>query len=392
MEFKLGDQQDPARIKVVGVGGAGGNAINRMVQQGISGVEFVSINTDGLALNESLAQHRIHIGQKETKGLGSGADPKIGAEAALESKEAIKQHLEGANMIFLAAGMGGGTGTGASPVVAEIARELGILTVAVVTKPFAFEGIVRAKVAEEGLSKLVAKVDTIIVVPNQKLLEILDKKISMKQAFEEADEILSSSTKGISDIILKHGQIQIDFADVKTIMTNGGVSIIGSGSASGQNRASESLMKAVQSPLLDNVSLEGARGVLVNITASEDLKMEEVEKIMEYIYQAVGVDNESNIIFGTMIDESLEEELQVTVVATGFGEHRNEEDLDFSSEPREFSIPKKMVTPSYQYPESKKEKSLNDTNLGDANVKDQSNFDNLEIPAYMRFKQRKPWS
>ena len=391
MEFKLGNEQDPARIKVVGIGGAGGNAVNRMIENEVSGVEFITINTDGLALNHSKAQHRIHIGEKETKGLGAGADPEIGESAAIESKETIKQHLQGANMIFLTAGMGGGTGTGASPIVAEIAQELGILTVAIVTKPFAFEGIVRSRNAERGLAKLVNKVDTIIVIPNQKLLEVLDKKIQFKEAFKQADEILMSATKGISDIILKHGEIQIDFADVKAVMTQGGLAIMGSGSGTGNNRASEALMKAVQSPLLDDISLEGASGVLVNITSGEDLQMEEVEKIMEYIYQAVGVDNESNIIFGTMVEKNMEDEIRVTVVATGFDKERNQTSNEDSEGLRSFSTPKKMVTPSYQYSEPNSSNQPSSP-LGEANTSEKSMFDDIETPAYLRFKKRKPWS
>ncbi len=396
MEFKSDNQQSPARIKVVGVGGAGGNAINRMIDKNMNGIEFIAINTDGIALDHSKASQRIHIGEKETKGLGAGANPKIGEASALESREVIKKHLEGADMIFLTAGMGGGTGTGASPIIAEISKELGILTVAIVSKPFSFEGLIRSRHAEEGLKKLAGSVDTIIVIPNQKLLEVLEKKIQFKEAFEKADEILTSATRGISDIILKHGEIQIDFADVKTIMTRGGLAIMGSGQASGQDRALKALHQAIESPLLEDVSVEGSQGVLVNIIAGDCLQMDEVETIMENIHQSVGNHNNANIIFGTMIDPDMNDNLSVTVVATGFDQ--SDRSIEFQEKeissanyerPTPAVIPKKMVKPSYDY-QNFKVPSDESINILSQSQRVEDTQDDLDIPAYIRLKKRKP--
>jgi len=321
MQFAMDDSfKTVARMKVIGVGGAGGNAINRMVQSGLEGVEFIAINTDAMALDNNLAHVRLQIGERVTGGLGVGADPSVGLLAIEEDREKVKSHLEGADMVFITAGMGGGTGTGAAPIVAQIARELGILTVAVVTKPFTFEGPVRERNAQAGLEALRSVVDTIIVIPNQKLLSIIDRNTTFRDAFRIADEVLTSATRGISDIILKHGDIQVDFNDVKTIMRQGGDALMGSGVGRGENRAIEAAERAIRSPLLDDVSISGATGVLVNISGGEDLGMLEINDAMNHIYQAIGLESNPNIIFGTVITPELKEELRVTVIATGFGQ------------------------------------------------------------------------
>jgi len=310
-----------AQMKVIGVGGAGGNAVNRMVQSGLDGVEFIAINTDAMALDNNMADLRLQIGEKITGGLGAGANPRIGMEAMEEDRDKVKAQLEGCDMVFITAGMGGGTGTGAAPVVAEIARELGILTVGVVTKPFAFEGPVRERNCKTGLEALRKVVDTIIVIPNQKLLSIIEKTTTFREAFKLADDILTSATRGISDIILRHGDIQVDFADVKAIMSHGGDALMGSGSAVGENRAIEAADKAIHSPLLEDISISGATGVLVNIAGGEDMSMMEINDAMNFIYEAVGDESNANIIFDTVINPDAGDEVQITVIATGFSKH-----------------------------------------------------------------------
>ena len=318
MDFAMNDTTIVAKMKVLGIGGAGGNAINRMIEEGITGIDFIAMNTDSIALENNKAPHRIHIGSTSTKGLGAGANPEVGKRAVEENIEDIKNILENCNMIFIAAGMGGGTGTGAAPVIAKIAKEMDILTVGIVTKPFRFEGIVRSRNADKGLEELENYLDTMIVVPNQKLMEIIEEKTSFKDAFKLADEILTSAVRGISDVILKHGEVQVDFADVKSIMTNGGRAIMGLGIASGPNRSMEAVKKAIHSPLLDDINIVGSTGVLVNISANDALEMQEVETIMDYVYQSIGDDNDANIIFGTVLDPELQEHISVMVVATGF--------------------------------------------------------------------------
>ncbi|HKP96660.1 MAG TPA: cell division protein FtsZ [Fibrobacteria bacterium] len=321
MVFSFDDSvKTVAKLKVVGVGGAGGNAINRMVTSGLQGVEFIAVNTDAMALEHNRADVKIQIGTKLTGGLGAGANPNVGNMSMQEDRERVRAQLEGADMVFIAAGMGGGTGTGAAPVVAEIAREMGILTVAVVTKPFLWEGPVRDKNATGGLDALRKNVDTVIVVPNQKLLSVVSKSTPLREAFKMADDILSSATRGISEIILKHGDIQVDFADVRAIMSQGGDALMGTGHASGENRATIAADRAIHSPLLDNVSIAGATGVLVNITGGEDLGIMEVNDAMNFIYEAVGTDTQANIIFGTVINPDFKDEIAITVIATGFGQ------------------------------------------------------------------------
>lgn len=307
---------DFANIKVIGVGGGGNNAVNRMVDNQIKGVQFLAVNTENQVLELSKADVTIQIGEKVTKGLGAGANPQIGEEAAQESREEITKALEGADMVFVTAGMGGGTGTGAAPIVAECAKEVGALTVGVVTKPFAFEGKRRRAAAEKGIEFLTQKVDTIIVIPNDKLLQVVDKKCSLSDAFRTADDVLRQGIKGISDLIQVPGLINLDFADVKTIMTNQGEALMGIGEGTGENRAADAAKMAINSPLLET-SIDGAKGILLNISGSSELGIFEVNEAAQIISDAA--DPDANIIFGSVIDESLGDKVQVTVVATGFG-------------------------------------------------------------------------
>ena len=304
-----------ATIKVIGVGGAGTNAVNRMVDSGIKGVEFIAVNTDRQALLLSKAASKIQIGEKITRGLGAGANPDIGAQAAEESKAEITEALRGADMVFVTAGMGGGTGTGAAPIVASCAKEMGILTIGVVTKPFTFEGKKRLTQADRGIESLKGKVDTLVVIPNDKLLQIIDRKTSIVEAFKMADDVLRQGVQGISDLIAIPGLVNLDFADVKTIMLNTGMAHMGIGRASGENRAEDAAKQAIQSPLLET-SIEGARGVIINITGGSNLGLHEVNTAAELVQRSV--DPEANIIFGAVIDESLDEDIVITVIATGF--------------------------------------------------------------------------
>ncbi len=304
-----------AKIKVVGVGGGGNNAVNRMIDHGVKGVDFIALNTDKQALQSSKAEYKLQLGDKITKGLGAGANPEIGERAAEENRSEISEMLEDADMIFITAGMGGGTGTGAAPVVAEIAKEMGILTVGVVTKPFTFEGMKRLKQADYGINKLKEKVDTLVTIPNDRLLQIADKNTTMAEAFIMADDVLKQGIQGISDLISVPNLINLDFADVQTIMLDKGIAHMGIGMASGENRASEAAKAAIQSPLLET-SIEGAKSVLLNITGGSDLGIFEVNEAADLIRQAV--DSDANIIFGAGIDESLNDEVKITVIATGF--------------------------------------------------------------------------
>jgi cell division protein FtsZ len=306
---------ETAIIKVIGVGGAGNNAVNRMVDSGIEGVEFVAINTDRQALMLSKAGTKIQIGEKITRGLGAGANPDIGAQAAEESKQEISDAIKGADMVFVTSGMGGGTGTGAAPIIAGIAKEMGILTIAVVTKPFTFEGKKRMNQAERGIESLKGKVDTLVVIPNDKLLQIIDRKTTMMEAFKMADDVLRQGVQGISDLIKVPGLVNLDFADVKTIMLNTGMAHMGIGRASGENRAEDAAKQAIQSPLLET-TIEGARGVIINVTGGENLGLHEVNTAAELVQRSV--DPEANIIFGAVIDKSLDEDIVITVIATGF--------------------------------------------------------------------------
>ena len=324
--FEIVEQNSlTARIKVIGIGGGGGNAVNTMIGAKLGGVDFMVANTDAQSLEASQAPVRIQLGGMVTKGLGAGANPEIGRRAALEDQEKIKEYLEGSDMIFITAGMGGGTGTGGAPVLARVAREVGALTVGVVTKPFIFEGKKRMRQAEEGIEELKASVDTLIVIPNQRLLSIAAKTTTMLEAFHKADDVLLQAVRGISDLIITPGLINLDFADVRTVMAEMGLALMGASSASGENRAIEAAQKAISSPLLEDISIQGARGVLINITGGPDLCLHEVNEAASMIQEEAHDD--ANIIFGAVIDESLTDEIRITVIATGFGETREEKKL-----------------------------------------------------------------
>jgi cell division protein FtsZ len=311
------DRTAPARLKVIGVGGAGGNAVNRMIGAGLRGVEFIAANTDIQALGQSLAPTRIQIGVGATRGLGAGGDPSQGRKSAEEDEQAIADAIGESDMVFVTAGMGGGTGTGAAPVVARLARQAGALTVGVVTRPFTFEGRRRMRQADEGLEELRAEVDTLLVIPNERLLTVVEKGTPLSEAFGIADDVLLKATKGIADLVTVPGLVNVDFADVKSIMASRGNALMGTGRAVGENRAVEAANRAVSSPLLEDVSIHGAEGVLLNITGGRDLTLHEVNEASQVVTMAAGED--ANIIFGAVIDPSLDGEVVVTVVATGFG-------------------------------------------------------------------------
>jgi cell division protein FtsZ len=311
-----------ARMKVVGVGGAGGNAVNRMIDEELEGVEFISMNTDGQALKSSQAQVTLQIGKKLTRGLGAGARPEVGRQALAESEDEVRRALDGADLVFVTAGMGGGTGTGAAPLVAQIARDMGALTIGVVTKPFSFEGKKRERQAMQGLAELRRSVDTMILVPNDRLLAVVPKGTSFKDALKKADEVLLNAVQGISDLISVTGEVNVDFADVRTVMSSRGPALMGSGFGEGDNRAQEAAQEAISSPLLDNVSIAGAQGVLINITGGMDLAIDEVTTISSIIQEEAG--DEAEIIFGAVHDPELEGKIRVTVIATGFDSQEDE--------------------------------------------------------------------
>ncbi|MDR7483803.1 MAG: cell division protein FtsZ [Armatimonadota bacterium] len=312
-----------AAIKVVGVGGGGSNAVNRMISAGLRGVEYIAVNTDAQALALSSADKKIHIGAKVTKGLGAGGDPQVGRQAAEESREELREALGGADMVFITAGMGGGTGTGGAPVIAELAREYGSLTIGVVTRPFGFEGKRRAQTAEEGVRTLRQKVSTLITIPNDRLLQIIDRQATVIEAFRTADDVLRQGVQGIADLITVPGLINLDFADVRTIMAEAGSALIGIGVASGDDRATRAAQAAISSPLLET-SMDGARGVLINVTGGTDLGLLEVSEAARIVAEAA--DPEANIIFGAVIDEKVRDEVRITVIATGFDAARRSED------------------------------------------------------------------
>lgn len=314
LEFQI-EANENARIKVVGVGGGGGNAVNNMISSALQGVTFISANTDVQALGRSLADHKIQIGAKLTKGLGAGANPRIGCEAAMESLEQIRSTLQEADMVFVTAGMGGGTGTGAAPVIAQAAKELGILTVGVVTKPFFFEGKKRLESAEVGIEEFRKHVDSLITIPNDRLLQLAPKKATFIEMLKKADEVLYYAVKGISDLILVTGLINLDFADVRTVMSESGLAMMGTGIASGESRAREAALKAITSPLLEGVSIDGARQVLMNITCGPDLGIDEVSEAASIVSDAAH--DEVHVIFGTVCDENIGDEMRITVIATG---------------------------------------------------------------------------
>lgn len=375
-----------ATIKVIGVGGGGNNAVNRMIEHGLQGVEFIAVNTDAQALNLSKAEVKMQIGGKLTRGLGAGANPEVGKKAAEESKEQIEQALEGADMVFVTAGMGGGTGTGAAPVVAQIARELGALTVGVVTRPFTFEGRKRSTQAQGGIASMKESVDTLIVIPNDRLLEIVDKSTPMLEAFREADNVLRQGVQGISDLIAVPGLINLDFADVKTIMSNKGSALMGIGVASGESRAAEAAKKAISSPLLET-SIDGAQGVLMNITGGTNLSLFEVQEAADIVASAS--DQEVNMIFGSVINENLKDEIVVTVIATGFSEveqarpaarpNFGQSRPAANPNPVKREAPKREERETYTQEPSRSNQTANQGNQDEA----------LDIPTFLRNRNRR---
>ncbi len=382
LEFEY-DQDCFAKLKVIGVGGAGGNAIDRMIHSALKGVEFIAANTDAQALTRSCAPHTIQVGARLTKGLGSGGNPETGRKAVEEDRDLIASALEGADMVFVTSGMGGGTGTGGAPVVAEIARELGALTVGVVTRPFVFEGRIRNRQANDGLDELKEKVDTLIVIPNQKLLEIVDPSTALVDAFTVADDVLLQATKGISDLITVPGLVNLDFADVRTIMMEMGDAIMGTGSASGEDRAIHAAQAAVSCPLLEEVSIQGAKGVLVNITGGNEMTLKEVSDATSVVYEAAGAD--ASVMFGAVVDsEWLSDEVRVTVIATGIGMAgavRPQMEERSMVGPRRLR-PEDLATPTYL--RNERDRQSRNTLLDPRTLVRHFAEDDLEAPAYLR--------
>jgi cell division protein FtsZ len=349
IEFADDNQQYQARIKVIGVGGSGGNAINTMIHFGLEGVEFITVNTDAQALNANLAAEKVSIGNNITRGLGAGADPERGRKAALEDAQRLKELVRGADMVFVTAGMGGGTGTGAAPVIAQLAREEGALTVGVVTKPFSFEGKQRWRRADAGIQALAEQVDTLITIPNEKLLMVADDDLTFVEAFRKADEVLYQAVKGISDLITLDGIVNVDFADVRTVMSNMGRALMGTGMAKGEGRARIAAEHAVTSPLLDNISVEGAMGVLINVVGGADMKMREIQEAASRIQEQAHED--ANIIFGASVDEAMADAIKVTVIATGFENAYEEIPVEIVKETRR--APERGVAIREQLPASR---------------------------------------
>ncbi|CUK71787.1 cell division protein FtsZ [Listeria monocytogenes] len=379
-----------ATIKVIGVGGGGNNAVNRMIEHGVQGVEFISVNTDAQALNLAKAETKLQIGTKLTRGLGAGAVPEIGKKAAEESREQIEEALKGSDMVFVTAGMGGGTGTGAAPVIAQIAKEMGALTVGVVTRPFGFEGPKRTKQALTGTEAMKEAVDTLIVIPNDRLLQIVDKNTPMLEAFREADNVLRQGVQGISDLIAVPGLINLDFADVKTIMTNRGSALMGIGIATGENRAAEAAKKAISSPLLET-SVDGAKGVLMNITGGSNLSLYEVQEAAEIVSSAS--DEDVNMIFGSVINDELKDELIVTVIATGFDEAKQAQQQAQANRRPNQSI--QVNRPNYAVQdEQQNDYTQNAPQQANAPVHEQQaepqqNSSDVDVPAFIRNRNRR---
>jgi cell division protein FtsZ len=367
-----------AKIKVIGIGGGGGNAVNTMIAYNLQGVDFIAANTDTQALGASSSPVKIQLGAEVTKGLGAGANPDVGKMAAMEAKELLRQHLEGADMVFITAGLGGGTGPGGAPIVAELAKEMGALTVAVVTKPFQFEGKQRNMHADEGIAELRGTVDTLIVVPNQRLLSLGGRNLSLLDAFKKADDILYHAVKGISDLIIVPGLINLDFADVKNIMSRMGLALMGTGSASGENRAVEAAQKAISSPLLEDNTIQGAHGVLLNITGGPDMTLHEINEASSLIQKEAHED--ANIIFGTVIDKNMGDEIRITVIATGF-EDMAQKRHGISNITRMGGYRREDLSmPAYL---RNKEKTVESANVVKLGTIDDENLD-LEIPTFLR--------
>ena len=369
-----------AKVKAIGIGGGGCNAINTMISYRLTAVQFIAANTDAQALAASKAPIKLQLGAKITKGLGAGANPEIGRKAALEDIDMIRDSLGGADMVFITAGLGGGTGTGGAPIVAEVAKEMGALTVAIVTKPFLFEGKKRMKQAEEGIINLRMTADTLITIPNQRLLGISGKSMSLLEAFQTADEVLLHAAKGISDLIAFHGLINLDFADVRTIMSEMGMALMGTGLASGDDRAVEAAQKAISSPLLEDISIEGAKGLLINVTGNSSMTLNEVNEASVLIQKEAHED--ANIIFGAVIDEKMEEEIRVTVIATGFGrmEERMLPHLKKVS-PISFSLRDNLEVPTYLRMEREKSQEVKPEGFDELSSSDEEQYD---IPTFLR--------
>jgi cell division protein FtsZ len=380
LDFEMEEDQ-MAKIKVIGVGGGGSNAVNRMIENGLQGVEFIAVNTDAQALKMSQATERLQLGGKLTRGLGAGANPDIGKKAAEESREQLQEQLQGADMVFITAGMGGGTGTGAAPVIAEIAREVGALTVGVVTRPFTFEGRKRTTHAASGIEALKEAVDTLIVIPNDRLLEIVDKNTPMLEAFREADNVLRQGVQGISDLIAVPGLINLDFADVKTIMSEQGSALMGIGVATGENRAADAAKKAISSPLLET-SVDGAQGVLMNITGGSNLSLFEVHEAAEIVSSAS--DQEVNMIFGSVINENLEDEIVVTVIATGFEERLQQQ---AAAKPQRQAKPQPQQSAQRKESYVRQEPAQQEYSAPEPEPKQED--DTLDIPAFLRNRRKR---
>lgn len=379
-----------AKMKVIGVGGAGGNAINTMMNSGLNGVDFIALNTDAQALENNKAPTRIQIGKNLTQGLGAGANPEIGRQAIDEDREEVKRTLSGADMIFVTAGFGGGTGTGAAPVVAEIAHELNALTVGIVSKPFHFEGLKRMERAEQGINEMRKYVDTLIVIPNQRLFAVVDKKTPLRDAFKVADQVLLHATKGISDLITVPGLVNLDFADVRTIMAEMGDALMGTGQATGEGMAVHAAQQAISSPLLEGVSIRGAKGVLVNITGGEDLSLYDVSEATTIIYEEAG--ENANVIFGAVIDENLSDEIFITVIATGFSAEEipvPKIQREVNKEAGNFNIPTYIRDKKKsEFIEDSTEKEEEPKKIQSLGKMDEFPFDNgledLDIPTFLR--------
>ncbi|MFW6137578.1 MAG: cell division protein FtsZ [Spirochaetota bacterium] len=367
------------KIKVIGVGGAGCNAINRMIDVNLQNIELIAANTDMQSLGANKSSNKIQLGAQLTKGLGAGSDPEIGEKAALEDRDKIVEALKGSEMVFITAGMGGGTGTGAAPIVGSVAKEIGALTVGIVTKPFRFELDRKMEIAEEGISKIIEVVDTLIVIPNQQLLEIIDKKTSIMEAFRLADDVLRQGVQGISDLITVPGEINIDFADVKTIMNMSGGALMGSGVGKGDNKAIEGAQLAINNPLLEDATIDGAKGILVNVTGGTDLSLFEYDEIVKLVTN--NADNEAMIIAGMVIDPSMNNEVRVTVIATGFCKTREVTETDDGV--KSFEVyPLKEFEPRKQKPSVSKELPI----IGGSNIKKKYKQDDYDIPAFLRRK------
>ncbi len=376
----VGSQGDDALIKVIGIGGGGGNAVEHMLRENIEGVHFVAVNTDAQALRNSGAEVTIQIGANITKGLGAGANPDVGREAALENRDEIRQMLAGSDMVFISAGMGGGTGTGAAPVIAEVAKELGILTVAVVTKPFNFEGKKRMSYALQGIDELSKHVDSLITIPNDKLLKVLGRGVSLLDAFKAANNVLMGAVQGIAELITRPGLINVDFADVRTVMREMGTAMMGTGSARGDDRAEEAAEKAISSPLLEDIDLAGAKGILVNITAGLDVTMEEFETVGNAV-KAFASEN-ATVVVGAVIDPSLEDELRVTVVATGIGNERKPDITLVKNGQKAVARPMRPMIHETHAP--RYEDRMVQQQTVNAEPQPRSESDYLDIPAFLR--------